>query len=125
MTRCLVFGAGRNQDKSGGLLIVDDCLPVSLFHFQPERRRSRPSAASRRASPPRARPVIVNEKWLTSFVMCMRNYGRTIGKQCADLGKPYAVRTAIGARPGRVTVHCWSKVRSFVLFPGAMTSLQK
>ena len=32
---------------------------------------------------------------------------------------------AMGASPGRVTVHCWSSVRSRVESPGAITSLQK
>ena len=32
---------------------------------------------------------------------------------------------AMGAKPGRVTVHCWSRVRSVVESPGATTSLQK
>ena len=31
----------------------------------------------------------------------------------------------MGANPGRVTVHCWSSVRSLVESVGAVTSLQK
>jgi len=36
-----------------------------------------------------------------------------------------AMLAAMGARPGLVTVHCWSSVRSRVEFSGATTSPQK
>ena len=67
---------------------------------------------------------------LDKFVTLMEYEALDQNNQIFRFGKSATIIStanapAMGARPGRVTVHSWSNVRSLVEFSGATTSLQK